>query len=78
MAMAGLPTSSSRPPLRGDRFIVSAGGPIRMIRDGAVREWRQSSSFVDVRGVTMNLRSRLLQLSNEFSVNYLLTAGPRG
>ena len=77
MAMAGLPTSS-RVRLSGARFIVSAGGPVRMIRDGAVREWRQSSSFVDVRGVTMNLRSRLLQLSNESSVNYVLTAGPRG
>jgi hypothetical protein len=32
-----------------------------------------------VRGVTMNLRSRLLQLSNDSSVNYMLTAGlPRG
>ena len=29
----------------------------------------------DVRGVTMNLRSRLLQLSNDSSVNYMLTAG---
>jgi 2-polyprenyl-6-hydroxyphenyl methylase/3-demethylubiquinone-9 3-methyltransferase len=30
---------------------------------------------VDVSGVTMNLRSRRLQISNDSSVNYMLTAG---
>jgi len=33
---------------------------------------------VDVSGVTMNLRSRRLQLSNDSSVNYLLTARNEG
>jgi 2-polyprenyl-6-hydroxyphenyl methylase / 3-demethylubiquinone-9 3-methyltransferase len=53
----------------------------KFVRPDEIRSALETKLFrvVDVRGVTMNLRSRLLQLSNDSSVNYMLTAGlPRG
>jgi 2-polyprenyl-6-hydroxyphenyl methylase / 3-demethylubiquinone-9 3-methyltransferase len=53
----------------------------KFVRPDEIRSALETKLFrvVDVRGVTMNLRSRLLQLSNDASVNYMLTAGlPRG
>ena len=53
----------------------------KFVRPDEIRCALETKLFrvVDVRGVTMNLRSRLLQLSNDSSVNYMLTAGlPRG
>jgi 2-polyprenyl-6-hydroxyphenyl methylase/3-demethylubiquinone-9 3-methyltransferase len=68
--------------------IVMGEFVLRLLPRGA-HQWRRfvrpeeiSSSLernlfrvVDVSGVTMNLRSRLMQLSKDTSVNYLLTAG---
>ena len=53
----------------------------KFVRPDEIQSALQTKLFrvVDVRGVTMNLRSRLLQLSNDSGVNYMLTAGlPRG
>jgi 2-polyprenyl-6-hydroxyphenyl methylase/3-demethylubiquinone-9 3-methyltransferase len=51
----------------------------RFVRPDEIRSSLERNLFrvVDVSGVTMNLRSRLLQLSNDSSVNYMLT-GMRG
>jgi 2-polyprenyl-6-hydroxyphenyl methylase / 3-demethylubiquinone-9 3-methyltransferase len=49
----------------------------RFVRPDEIRSSLERNLFrvVNVSGVTMNLRSRLLQLSNDSSVNYMLTAG---
>jgi len=48
----------------------------RFVRPREIRSALERRSFhvTDVSGVTMNLRSRLLQLSKDSSVNYMLTA----
>jgi 2-polyprenyl-6-hydroxyphenyl methylase/3-demethylubiquinone-9 3-methyltransferase len=48
----------------------------KFVSPGEVRSSLEGKSFrvIDVSGVTMNLRSRLLQLSKDSSVNYMLTA----
>jgi 2-polyprenyl-6-hydroxyphenyl methylase/3-demethylubiquinone-9 3-methyltransferase len=53
----------------------------KFMSPGEIRSALEKRSFrvVDVSGVTMNLRSRLLQLSTDSSVNFMLTAErPRG
>jgi len=49
----------------------------RFVRPDEIRSSLEANQFrvADVSGVTMNLRSRVLQLSNDSSVNYVLTAG---
>ena len=49
----------------------------RFVRPDEIRSSLEANQFrvADVSGVTMNLRSRVLQLSNDSSVNYMLTAG---
>jgi 2-polyprenyl-6-hydroxyphenyl methylase/3-demethylubiquinone-9 3-methyltransferase len=49
----------------------------RFVRPDEIRSSLETNLFrvVDVSGVTMNLRSGLLRLSNDSSVNYMLTAG---
>jgi 2-polyprenyl-6-hydroxyphenyl methylase/3-demethylubiquinone-9 3-methyltransferase len=74
--------------LRSYAFAIAMGEYILRLLPRGSHQWRkfvspreigsalQKKSFhiVDVSGVTMNLRSRLLQLSSDSSVNFMLTA----
>jgi 2-polyprenyl-6-hydroxyphenyl methylase/3-demethylubiquinone-9 3-methyltransferase len=57
--------------------LLPPGTHQRFVRPDEIRSSLEANQFrvADVSGVTMNLRSRGLQLSNDSSVNYMLTAG---
>jgi 2-polyprenyl-6-hydroxyphenyl methylase/3-demethylubiquinone-9 3-methyltransferase len=78
--------------LKSYAFAIAIGEYVLRLLPRGAHQWRRfvtpdeveasltkrSFSIVGVSGVTMNLRSRRLQLSNDANVNYLLTARKEG